>query len=104
MSGWGDGGQRPEVDSRLTSFISETNNEYRHAAEETSISLDPEREKADPVREKVNPVRDKVKGGGVQALLGQRLTSMVSPGSFSILCRQRRLDHVRNGGQMTPFF
>ena len=92
------------VDLRLTSLISETKNEYRHAGEETSVSLYPEREEANPVREKVNPVRDKVNGGGVQALLGPRLTSMVSPGSFSILCRQRRLDHVRNGGQMTPFF
>ena len=50
---------------RLTSLISETKNEYRHADEETSISIYPDREKANPVREKVNPVRDKVNRGGV---------------------------------------
>ena len=89
---------------RLTSLISETKNEYRHADEETSISIYPDREKANPVREKVNPVRDKVNGGGVQALLGPPLTSMMFPGSFSFLYRHRRLDHVRNGGQTTQLF
>ena len=99
------------MDSRLTSFSSEPKNEYRHAAEESSISLYPDREKANPVKEKVNPdrdeanpVRDEVNGGEVQAPLGSLLTSMMFPGSFSFLHRHRRLDHVRNGGQTTQFF